>query len=216
MMWGKLMSAGRMKAAATIGGALLVASCGPLISFGDTGPADETYSLKYPASLSETASSGPAIYLDSPRMVNDLDQKSIAVRLDGNQRTVLEGAAWSQHLSDIVRDYVAHAAAAKADVNIVSEGGLDIAVGCRLGVKVWAMEFVPGNTRRDDNVEVALQFSLVKLSTSELLGHPTFTESVPVATASGRAVVDAFSSAMENAAGKYGAWLQEASTACHK
>lgn len=193
---------------------LLVAACSPLISFGDSGPGPDSYTLRYPASYDEVSAEGPSLYLDSPRMASGMDSQSIAVRLPGNQRTVLEGARWAQHSSEILRDYLEHSIAALADMKVVSEGGLDIRVGCRLGVKVWAMELVPGDTAANDSVEVALQFSLVRLTDSELLGQPVFAETTPVNGSSGDAVVRAFSTALEKASRRYGAWVRQQRTAC--
>jgi len=193
---------------------LCLSSCGPLISFGDDGPAPNSYTLRYPASYTDVQSEGPAIYLDSPRMINALDSDAIAVRLPGNERTVIEGAGWSQHLSDILRDYIEHSVASLADVQVVSEGGLDIKVSCRIGVKVWAMELVPADSRAGDEVEVALQFSMVRLADGELLGQPVFAETEPVRSTSSGAVVEAFSTAMNRAANRYGAWVKETSGAC--
>lgn len=194
--------------------ALATAACGPLISFGNDGPADSVYSLRYEGATKSGSPTGPIVYVDSPQMVEGLDGHGIAVRLDGNERTTLAGSSWSAHLSDLVRDYVTLALGDKSEANLVSEGGLDIKAGCRLGIKVWAMEFVPGATTADDTVELSMQFSLVRLSDSQLLSHPTFTETVSVANSDGRGVVTAFSSAMQSAASDYGRWFDAESSAC--
>jgi ABC-type uncharacterized transport system auxiliary subunit len=194
--------------------ALLLASCGPLISFGDDDPAGDIYTLRYEGAHSDQSPSGPIIYVDSPQMVDGLDGRSVSVRLGGNRRSTLAGASWSAHLSELVRDYVVQALEGATDANMISQGGLDIKAGCRLGIKVWAMEFVPGLTSDQDQVDVRLQFSLVRLSDSKLLSHPTFAQTVGVTTSNGGGVVAAFAVAMERASEAYGGWFSEASDAC--
>jgi len=204
----------KLKSFCAASGALMVAACGPLISFGDDGPPAAIYTLRYEGPIKSETPSGPVVYVDSPRMIEGLDGRDISVRFDDNRRTVLSGSAWSAHLPDLIRDYVTLALGSVSDANMVSEGGLDIKAGCRLGVKVWAMEFVPGQTIAEDKVEVAMQFSLVRLSDSRLLSHPTFRKSVGVSSSGGRGVVAAFSEAMEEAARDYGRWFKVESRAC--
>ena len=203
-----------LKLPSALAGALLLASCGPLISFGDDGPADDVYTLHYQGPLKSESPTGPIIYVDSPQMVEGLDGQGITVRIEQNRRTTLAGSIWSAHLSDLVRDYVTLALGAVSDANLVGGGGLDIKAGCRLGTKVWAMDYVPGTTAGEDRVELAIQFSLVRLSDSKLLSHPTFSETVRVETANGRGIVAAFEAAMGSAAEKYGRWFNAESGAC--
>lgn len=204
----------KLKAAGAMAAVLFVAACGPLISFGDDGPADDVYTLHYDGAIRSESPIGPIVYVDSPQMVEGLDGHGIAVRLDENRRTTLEGASWSSHLSELVRDYVTLSLGAMSDANMVSEGGLDIRAGCRIGTKVWAMEFVPGQTVSEDKVELTIQFSLVRLSDSELLSHPTFSETVQMNSSDGRGIVAAFETAMKSASNSYGRWFREESKAC--
>lgn len=194
--------------------AFLVSGCGPLISFGsDSGPG-ETYGLRYPASHSQAEPNGPIIYVDSPQMVEGLDGHGVTVIMGNGRRTVLEDASWSTHLSDMLRDYVAHSLSSQSGANMISEGGLDIKAGCRLGVKVWSFEFVPGASSDEDTVNIALQFSLVRISDSELISHPTFSKTVHVNSGSIAGVMGGFSTAMEQAADDYGSWLRERMGQC--
>ena len=204
----------KLKLPCVLAGALLLASCGPLISFGDDGPADDVYTLRYQGPLKNESPEGPIIYVDSPQMVEGLDGQGITVRIDKNRRTTLAGASWSAHLSDLVRDYVTLALGATSDANFVGGGGLDIRAGCRLGTKVWTMDYVPGDNAADDKVELAIQFSLVRLSDSKLLSHPTFSETVQVEASNGRSIVAAFETAMALAAKEYGSWFNAESAAC--
>jgi len=193
---------------------LATASCGPLISFGDDGPADDVFTLRYEGGLKKESPSGPIVYVDSPQMVDGLDGINVAVRLDGNRRTVLAGSSWSAHLSDLVRDYVTLSLSYQSDANMIAEGGLDIKAGCRLGIKVWAMDFVPGRVSSEDQVELVMQFSLVRLSDSKLVSHPTFSNSVGVDMSDGRGVVAAFNKAMNVMANDYGRWFADEHRAC--
>ena len=204
----------KLKFPCVLAGSFLLASCGPLISFGDDGPADDVYTLHYEGPLKSESPTGPIIYVDSPQMVEGLDGQSITVRIDQNRRTTLAGSSWSAHLSDLVRDYVTLALGATSGANLVGGGGLDIKAGCRLGTKVWAMDYVPGATPGEDRVELAIQFSLVRFSDSKLLSHPTFSETVHVQAANGHSIVAAFETAMGSAAQKYGRWFNAESNAC--
>ena len=204
----------KLKATGAFLAALLVASCGPLISFGDDGPADNIYTLRYAGTVKVGSPAGPIIYVDSPQMAEGLDGHSVSVRLDGNRRTTLAGSSWSAHLSDLVRDYVTLALSVSSDANLVGGGALDIKAGCRLGIKVWAMEYVPGATKSDDKVELSLQFSLVRLADSKLLSHPTFSKTVAVSTPDGNGIIAAFETAMAAAARDYGRWFGAESKAC--
>jgi len=204
----------KLKMAGVAASAFLVASCGPLISFGDDGPADSIYTLHYGGIVGADSPVGPVVYVDSPQMAEGLDGQGVSVRLDGNQRTTLTGAGWAAHLSDLVRDYVTLALGATSNANMIGVGGLDIKAGCRLGIKVWAMEFVPGLISSEDTVDVAMQFSLVRLSDSKLLSHPTFSQTVNVQSSGGRGIVAAFDAAMAAAARDYSRWFKVESKAC--
>lgn len=193
---------------------LMLASCGPLISFGDDGPAGDVFTLRYEGAAAKANPTGPVVYVDGPKMAGALDGRNVAVRLDGNRHTALAGAAWSDHLSDMLRDYITLSLAAQSNANMVSEGELDIKAGCRLGTKVWSMEFVPGLTPADDVVEIALQFSLVRLADSHLISHPTFKQTMAVKSSGGRGVVEAFGETMKAVARDYGRWFKEQSPAC--
>ena len=195
-------------------GIVMLSACGPLISFGDDGPADEVYSLRYPGEFSAGMRQGPIIYVDSPIMGDGLDGHEVAVRLAGNQRTSLQGVAWSAHLSDLVRDYVTLALADKTSVNLISEGGVDIKAACRLGIKVWAMEFVPGASAGSDSIDIAIQFSLVRIADSSLLSHPVFSQNVKVNSSDSKGIMQAFNHAMGKAADEYGVWLRDLAPTC--
>ena len=188
-------------------GLLGIAACGPLISLGNDGPADDIYTLRYPGQVATMSPSGPIIFVNSPIMAEGLDGRGIPVRLEDERRTSLEGASWSVHLGDLVRDYVVRSLSAQTTANMVSEGGLDIKAQCRLGIKVWMMEYVPGATSGDDRVELAMQLSLVRLSDSVLLDHPTFTQTVSVGSDNNAAVIEGFRTAMRANENDYSKWI---------
>lgn len=189
--------------------ALALSGCGPLISFGgDSGPG-ETYGLRYAAAHVPESPAGPIVYVDSPQMVEGLDGHGVTVVMENGRRTMLEDAYWSTHLSDMLRDYLTHALGAQSGANMISEGGLDIKAGCRIGVKVWAFEFAPGVQPSEDKVNISLQFSLVRFSDSTLLSHPTFSKAVPVNSNTIEGVMDGFNVAMVEAAEDYGSWFRE-------
>ncbi|WP_262692046.1 ABC-type transport auxiliary lipoprotein family protein [Kordiimonas aestuarii] len=202
------------------GGALLLASaaavsgCGPIISFGGDGPGDTVYSLKYPGGYHTNGDDAPVIYVDEPHMADGLAGQKIAVALAGERRSTLKGARWSAPLSTLVRDYVARALGDKAGAHMIGEGGLDIHAGCRLGTKVWALEFVPGGDVGGDKVEIAIEMSLVRLSDSTLISHPTFTRSMSVQGTDGDVVMTAFNRAMAATADEMGLWLKDQVDAC--
>ncbi|MEX0299644.1 MAG: ABC-type transport auxiliary lipoprotein family protein [Kordiimonas sp.] len=193
-----------------------VAGCGPLISFGGDGEPDETYGLRYEAKQAEQFPAGPIVYVDSPQMAEGLDGHGVTVVMQNGRRTVLERAAWSTHLSDLIRDYVAQSIGAQSGANMIGEGGLDITAGCRLGLKVWSFEFVPGEVAAEDGVSVVLQFSLVRISDNQLLSHPTFAASVTVDSNSVGGVMSGFSRAMDQASSEYGGWFRERMGQCSR
>ncbi len=185
----------------------VVAGCGPLISFGNDGPADDSYTLSYPKTYDGGKDRLAAIYVDQPLMTGGLGGEEIAVALPGNKRTVLKGVRWVSHISDLLRDYMTQSLRAETNANIVSEGGLDIKVGCRLGVKLWAMEYAPGDRPGEDSINVSLELSLVRLKDANLVGHETFSRTRVVGSDSGQGVVSGFNDALNDIALDYGAWV---------
>lgn len=201
-------------AAAALLAATALSGCGPLISFGDDGPGDTVYSLKYSGDFGTNAADAPVIYIDEPHMADGLAGQRITVVLSGDKRSTLSGARWSAPLSALVRDYVARALSDKAGAHMIGEGGLDIHATCRLGTKVWSFEFVPSDSAAGDKVNIAMEMSLVRLADGKLLSHPTFTKSAPVRGTDGDAVATAFAAAMQGMGDEMGAWLKAQSASC--
>jgi len=201
-------------AAVAVAVATLVASCGPLISFGDDGPGDKVYSLKYAGDYENSPADAPVIYIDEPHMADALAGQKITVALPGEKRSTLSGARWAAPLSALVRDYVARALSHKAGAHMIGEGGLDIQVSCRLGTKVWSFEFVPTENASGDHVQIALEMTLVRLADGKLLSHPTFTKTMPVRGSTGDAVASAFSEAMAGVGDDMGRWLKGQIASC--
>ena len=197
-----------------VAASMALSSCGPLISFGDDGPGDTVYSLKYQGGFASNGDDAPVIYVDEPHMAEGLAGQKITVALEGDKRSTLMGARWSAPLSALVRDYVARALSDKAGAHMIGEGGIDIHAGCRLGTKVWSFEFVPGANASGDAVKIAMEMSLVRLADSKLVSHPTFSTTAPVRGTDGDAVARAFSSAMADMGGDMGAWLKAQVTDC--
>ncbi len=192
-----------------------VSACGPLISFGDDGPADTVYSLRYEGAYRSGDDDAAVIYVDEPHLGDGLGGQNITVALPNQKRSTLKGARWSAPLSNLVRDYVVRSLGDKAGVHMIGEGGLDIHAGCRLGTKVWALEFAPGTAATDDKVVVALEMSLVRLRDSKLLSHPTFEKSVGVGGAGENdAIATAFNRAMAATATEMGQWLKAQTPEC--
>lgn len=201
-------------AAALMVAGLGLSSCGPLISFGEDGPGDKVYSLKYAGGYENAPADAPVIYIDEPHMADALAGQKITVALPGDKRSTLSGARWAAPLSALVRDYTARALSHKAGVHMIGEGGLDIHVACRLGTKVWSFEFTPAEDASGDHVLIALELSLVRLADGKLLSHPTFTKTTPVRASSGDAVAAAFSEAMASVGNDMGRWLEGQIASC--
>lgn len=180
--------------------------CGPLISFGDEGPADTVYTLRYDGDY-DRGGSGPVVYVDEPTMTDGLKGEKVAVSLDGGKRLAIDGVRWSAPISELVRNYITRALGHKTPAQVMGEWGLDARAACRLGVNVWAFEYSPGARAADDTVEVAVELSLVRLKDSQLIGKPTFVETVAVNGAGGEAVMDAFSKAMATATDDMTQWF---------
>jgi len=208
----------KLKAGKAISGlmaaALLVSACGPLISFGDDGPADTIYTLRYGGGYPSGEIEGPVIYVEEPHFADDLDGRGVAVLLDGDKRSVIDGAAWSSPLAELVRNYVTRALGDGLGANILSEGSLDINATCRIGSKVWALEYVPGATATDDEVVIVLELSLVRFRDSALVGHPTLRRSVSPQGSGDAAVMEAFNLAMAGVAQDMRDWFRSAKDAC--
>ena len=192
----------------------LVAGCGPLISFGESGPAPVLYSLEYGGVPKDQSIGGPIVAVSTPDLLPRLEGQNIAVVLPGNEHTTLGGAEWSGHIGDMVQDYVMRALSSETSGTFVGRASLDVSVECRLGIKLWAMDYVPGDRARDDKVVVSLQMILVRMADSSLLGQQVFTHEATPSTNSPRAIAAAFNEAMMNNAQAYQAWFSAKGSAC--
>lgn len=192
---------------------MMVAGCGPLISFGDDGPADQIFSLDYPAA-GDHSGSDAVIYVTEPIMGDGLSGTQVSVVLDNNQRTSLMGVRWSANSTDMVRDYLVRGLSARSGSLMLGEGALDVRAGCRLGVKVWNYQYVPGNSIGDDRVDVEIEFTLVRYSDGSLLGQPTFAANEPVGGSNGIDVVDGFNNAMTSISREASNWIGQNQDAC--
>ncbi|NVJ68747.1 MAG: membrane integrity-associated transporter subunit PqiC [Alphaproteobacteria bacterium] len=198
---------------AVAGLSLLVGACGPLISFGDDGPADTVYALRYDGGYPGT-NSGPVVFVDEPTVAEGLKGEKVAVALDGNQLVTIDGVRWAAPVADLVRNYITRALGHQTDAQMVGDGGLDIKSACRLGAKIWAMEFVPGASARDDKVRVSIELSLVRMKDSMLLSKPTVAKTVTVGGKGDRAVMDAFNMAMSDVSAEMVSWFQASYRSC--
>lgn len=192
---------------------LLAAGCGPLISFGDDGPADQVYSLDYPAA-GDHSSADTVIYVAEPLMGGGLSGTQVSVVLDNNQRTSLMGVRWNANTTDMIRDYLVRGLSARSGALMLGEGALDVKAGCRMGVKVWDYEYVPGDSAGDDRVDVEIELILVRYLDNALLGQPTFSASETVGGSDGVDVVEGFNRAMASISREAGAWIGQNLEAC--
>jgi len=196
-----------------VAASVVLASCGPLISIGDDGPADQVYTLRYEGGY-PVAGTGPVVFMDEPTVADGLNSDKVAVALAGNRRSTIDGVRWSAPPSDLVRDYLVRALADGSEARMVGQGGLDIKASCRLGVKLWELDFVPGTRASDDKVSVALELTLVRLKDNQLIGHPTIVQSPGVGGSGSDAVMAAFRDAMAQAGAEAAAWFKTAHKAC--
>ncbi|UTW55162.1 ABC-type transport auxiliary lipoprotein family protein [Kordiimonas sp. SCSIO 12610] len=203
-----------IKATLGIGSLLLISACGPLISFGGDGDADEVYSLEYQGGYSTFNADAPRIYLDEPLMAEGLASRKMSVRLPDFRRSAIASTSWSANLSDLIRGYMARSIAVKSGVQLISEGGLDVKVGCRMAVHVWAFELVPGDIPQDDKVASTIELTLLNVTNGVLLGKQTFVVEKPVLSAGGAAIAAAFNQAIEDSANKMSEWLIPIQSGC--
>ncbi|TNE61728.1 MAG: hypothetical protein EP335_15005 [Alphaproteobacteria bacterium] len=195
--------------------ALLLPGCGPLVSFGNDGPADAVYSLRYAGDYaSEAKRAGPLLYFDEPMMAEGLAGQKVAVRLGTYRRSTLAEARWSTGLSTLVRDYLMRALSAETDAQTVGEGGLDIKVDCRLGIKIWSFDYVPDTSPGVDVVDVAIELSMVRLRDGRLLGQHTFVQTPEVTGQGEDTVPSAFNKAMQAASVDMAKWLDDTKNDC--
>lgn len=197
-----------------LGMVMAVAACGPLISFGDDGPADEVYSLEYRGGYNSFNASAPRVYLDEPIMAEGLSSRKMSVRLPDFRRSTIASISWSANLSDLVRGYMARAIAARSGVELISEGGLDVNVGCRMAVHVWAFELVPGANPSEDKVNSTIELTLLNVTNGALLGRQTFVTERSVDTSEGAAIARAFNEAIEEASIAMSDWLSPIQAGC--
>ncbi|MFC3050442.1 ABC-type transport auxiliary lipoprotein family protein [Kordiimonas pumila] len=194
---------------------LAISSCGPLISFGDEGPIASLYTLQYPHAMPITETEGPLVYVASPEMAGRLDSENIVVVLPDKEITSLEGAKWSDHLSDLLRDYITQSLAVQAPATLLGQSTLDVKADCRLGVKVWSMELAPGSTAQDDHVQVSIQLLLLRLADNRLIGQKLFNSSKELKNNGNTSVMEAFNDAMFDISNDYGVWFKEKLPACN-
>lgn len=193
---------------------LSLAACGPLISFGDDGPADQIFGLEYDGARQAGDDLTTLVYMEEPLMSDGLSGTQVSVVLPGSQRTSLMGVRWSTNSADLVRDYLVRGVSSESGIRMLGEGALDVSAGCHMGLKVWAFEFVPGNSAGDDRVDVEIEFSLVRYSDNRLIGQPTFSSSVSIAGSEGVDVADGFDQAMRAISRDAGAWVASTGAAC--
>ncbi len=213
---GRLNKTKTLKFAAVLALSALSSGCGPIISFGEQGPVDEVFSLRYPGEQQATDNSGPVVYIDEPHVAEGLGGIDIAVQLAGNRRSTLAGAAWAADLSTLVRDYFTQALGAETDARPVGEGGLDVKADCRLGIKIWRFDFVPGQTIKEDSVDVRIELSLMRLWDSHLLSQSSFSQQPAVDGKGAEALVASFSVAMKEVSTSMAGAFKDQLKACQE
>lgn len=212
MMMDKLIKSAKLGTA--LGLLSIVSGCGPLISFGDDGPADDVYTLEHPGTASANINTAATMYVSQPVMRSGLDGTEVVVALDNNKRTVLKGVRWAGHLSDLLQDYLVHSLRSETEANIVSDKGLDVRVNCRMDAKIWRMEFAPSADGTNDLVHLELELSLIRLQDAHLVGHPIYTRTANVVGGSHDDIVGALNSALNDISREYGAWVASNLEAC--
>ncbi len=194
--------------------ALMLAGCGPLISFGDDGPADDVFSLEYDGANVNTSDMATIIYVEEPLMSDGLGGVDVAVALENRKRTSLQGVRWSSSSTDLIRDYFIRAIGSMSGTRLLGQGAIDVRAGCRLGVKVWAFEFVPGASAGDDRVDIEVEFTLVRYNDNRLIGQPTLSASSQVSAANGEEIIEAFHDGMTRISREAGQWLAPIAGEC--
>jgi len=189
-------------------------ACGPIISFGDDGPADDVYSLEYDSVTTNAGDMATIIYVEEPLMSDGLGGIQVAVALENRQRTSLQGVQWSANSTDLIRDYFIRAIGSMSGTRLLGQGAIDVQAGCRLGTKVWAFEFVPGAAPADDRVDIEVEFILIRYNDNRLIGQPTFSAMQPVATADGQNIIDAFHRGMASVSREAAQWLAPLASEC--
>jgi len=198
----------------TVAAALMLGGCGPLISFGDNGPAADVYTLDYKGALAPEQKEGPLLYFDEPHVAEGLAGRNIAVRLGAHKRSTLANARWVTGLTTLVRDYLTRSLSDEAKARAIGEGSLDVKVDCRLGMKVWSFDFVPGQKGEDDAVDVTIELTLIRLRDGHFIGQHTFVQTPSVKGPSDDDVMDAFNVAMRTNSRDMAKWLSALKDQC--
>ncbi len=194
--------------------ALMLAGCGPLISFGDDGPADKVYGLEYNDVRAASGDMAAIVYLEEPLMSDGLGGNQVSVVLDNNKRTSLMGVRWSANSTDLIRDFLVRGVGSTSGIRLLGEGAIDVQAGCRMGVKVWAFEFVPGDRAGDDRVDIEIEFILIRYNDNRLIGQETIKSSEKVDGSGGDAIVTSFERSMKAVSIEAGSWLAPKSADC--
>ena len=200
------------KTLTVLGCAALLASCGPLISFGDNEP-DIVYSLTYNGDTKGTPT-GPKIFVSEPSFADGLGGRGVRVRLTDYELTTVNNLRWSTDISSLLRDYLVLALRDKGNAQMLGEDTLDVAARCRLNSYVWEMSFVPGALPDDDRVTMRIEYSLVDIISGSLIGRKIafFDRSVD---GSSKGIIRGFNEGMDEMVDDIGKnWLISVSDRC--
>lgn len=202
-----------MKKMGSLVSILMISACSQVLPFGSK--PERTFSLRYEGDISALPTGGPIVFLDEPLMAEGLGGRTFAVEIEGRERTILKDARWSSSLSDLVRSYFERLLGASSKAQIIGEGGLDVRAGCRLSLRVWSFQLVPGRSRsEDDRVSVSFEAGLVHLSKGDLLARQLFASDTIVEGNDAVNVVDAYHGVLEKLGGDMVDWFNAALPAC--
>ncbi len=190
---------------------LALASCGPLISFGDTEP-ETVYTLTYPAS-DKDAPDGPVLFISEPGFSQGLGGRNVSVKLADNERTTVKNLRWSTSVSSLIRDFMVAGLRDRSNARAIGEDGLDVKTRCRLNSYIWAMDFLPGEARSQDAIDIRIELSLIDLDEGTLIASEEFAGSTGVdGTPAG--ITTGFTNSMIDMMPNLGRWLDNHLTSC--
>lgn len=194
-------------------GIIGLTGCGPLISFGDNEP-ETVYTLTYPTKSAKSGD-GPLLLISEPGFSQGLGGRGISVRLDDNERTSIKNLRWSTGVSSLLRDYMVAGFRDLTNARAIGEDGLDVKTKCRLNSYVWEMDYLPGETRAEDQVELSIELSLINLVDGALISSELFSDMEDVDdTADG--ITTGFNKSLAGMMPSMGSWLNANLSACNE
>lgn len=187
----------------------LLSACGPLIEFGDGGPAAALYSIQ-PTISGDMATEGLVIYVSEPLLPGESVGNRIAVRTDDFELKFLKGGQWSEPFRMMLHRYLVGALAGNVEAQVVGAGALDVRADCRLTVDFQRFDY----EAKSNAVVAQATARLSSLKSGNLLGNQIINVSADVSSDRREKIVAGYDQASGKVASALSLWLKDALPSC--